>query len=217
MLGLALGTSDDAVDEDALLVELANEAVLDILLRTRVHVRHGDVILTNGYSEFDIDPTVILRVHSISRGAGAPNGPVTLYEEPLAELDESGFAFTGHNRLVLGAPGTGDTATMWFTPTPQAMSSDASDPSNEVHGNIPPQFHRGILNYMLWHSADQAGDSQAGRGERYRAIYEGQDGLAGPGTDLGRIKYATNARGGLVLIRRRREVLASDGDSRYWS
>jgi hypothetical protein len=210
VLGLALGTSDDAVDEDALLTELANEAVFDILLRTRVHVRHGDVLLTSGYSEFDIDAAQILRIHSIDRGEA------TLYEQALSELDTSGFAFPGHNRLLLGSPGVGETATIWFTPVPTPLSAPTDDPSDEAHGFIPSQFHRGILSYMLWHAADQAGDSQAARGERYRAIYEGQDGLAGPGTDLGRIKLATNARGGNVIIRRRREVLAGDRDASFW-
>jgi hypothetical protein len=45
IVGIGLGTDDDGVAEGALLEELANEAVVDILSRTRVHVREATIPL----------------------------------------------------------------------------------------------------------------------------------------------------------------------------
>ncbi len=209
MAGMTIGSSDDVIDETQLLEELANEAVLDILARTKVHVRRAEVVLTTGISEFDLDAS-ILRVWNIVRGTEE------LTEQPLHSLDSNGYAFAGYNRLVVGQAGTGETAILDYTPRPTAMTTDADDPSSQAFGNIPKEHHIAIVNYMLWHASDKAGDAQVQRGERYRAMYEGQDGMAGPGTNLGRIKAAINQRGGSVQVRRHREVLAGDRDPSFW-
>ena len=212
-LGASLGTSEDEIEDTQLLEELANEGVYDILVRTRVNIRSGQVTFQaedDGATEFDIG-IPILRMHGIKRN-GQP-----LFEQARDNLASNGFMFAGFSRVVLGAPvSMGDTLLFWYTPEPHPMTQDEHDPSQEQYGRIPPLFHRAILNYMLWNAADKLGDIQAGRGERYRAQYEGQDGAAGPGTDLGRIRFAVTARGGNVINRRAREVLASDVQNNYW-
>ncbi|HEY7421453.1 MAG TPA: hypothetical protein VH541_05540 [Gaiellaceae bacterium] len=210
-LGIALGTSDDAIDEDNLLSELANEAVVDLCSRTRVNVRDALIPLTQGTVEFDVDDSLILRMHRMQRGT------TWLQEQPLDMLDEYGYAWVGYNRFQLGLAGAaGEELHVWYTPTPDPLATDTDDPSLPNFGRIPVNHHRGILNYMCWHAADKAGDEQVGRGERYRVYYEGQDGLGGPGSDLGRLKSETNKRSGGVRVRRYRDSLASDQDSRYY-
>jgi len=210
LLGVALGTDDDAVDETAFLEELANEGVLDILARTRVHVRDGYVTLPAGSTEFDIDDTV-LRMVGLKL-----NGTLLSEGERDALLDDQ-YAYVGYSRIVLAnSTLTGDVLQFWYTPKPTPMASDGDDPSSQAFGRIPAMFHKAIVDYMCWWAADKLGDTQAGRGEKYRAIYEGQGGLGEAGSDLGRIRLAVNARGGNVLVRRRRESLVSDRDPAYW-
>jgi len=212
VLGISVGNSDDAIDETEFLEELANEAVLDILTRTRVHVRRGEAALAEGSSDFDVDDE-ILRIHGIHRGSEG----LLLYEQPREELRTDGYAFAGLSRLTLGQPaGIGETVTFWYTPKPTPMTNDAHDPADQTYGRIPDEYHKAIVDYMLWHAADMSGDQEAGRGEKYRVLYESQDGTAGLGSDLGRIKAAVNARGGVTRIARRRTLLMSDECASFW-
>jgi hypothetical protein len=212
LLGVALGTDDDAMDETEFLEELANEAVLDILTRTRVNMQET-ILSLNGQQEIDFS-TYMLRVADVKL-----NGAL-LTEGPRDNLLSDQFAFVGYNCMLLGIiPKTGDVLTFWSSPKPQLLNDDGDDPSSPLFGGIPVIFHKAIVDYMCWWAADKLGDQQAGRGERYRGTYEGQDGLGGPGSDIGRIRLGITARGGNTLVRRRREVLFSDasGDPQFWT
>lgn len=200
-----LGAGADPVhgtDEYALLLELANEAVRDILSRTRIHVRAVDLTLTADEEEYEIGTTV-LRINNVKRGN------VDLTEVDPGDIDDArigsyGFAVVGFNRIVLSyVPATGDTLTAWYTPLPTEMTDDLHDPSTVTYGNIPKQFHSVIVDYMCWKGADIFGDQGSGRGERYRILYEGQDGTGTPGSGLGRIKGQINLRVSSGASRRR--------------
>src|SRR5262245_47386411 len=161
--------------------------------------------------EFDVDDSQILRMQRMQRGEA------WLEEQPLDQMDAVGYAWVGYNRFQLGAPGAaGEQIHVWYTPQPALMANASDDPALPQFGRIPYNHHRAIVNYMCWHAADKAGDAQVGRGERYRAYYEGQDALAGAGSDLGRLKAETNRRSAGTRIRRAREALASDLDGRYY-
>jgi hypothetical protein len=211
LLGVALGTDDDAVDETEFLEELANEAVLDILARTRINMAERAVSLSAGDQQVELDDTTL-------RVANVKLNDLELTEGPRDDLLPDQFAFVGYNLMLLYAPPvSGDVLTFWTTTKPQPMRDDGDDPSESQFGGVPTFVHKAIVDYMCWWAADKLGDQQAGRGERYRVIYEGQDGLAGPGSDLGRIRLAVTARGGNTLVRRRRESLFSDRDAAYWT
>lgn len=215
IVGIGLGTDDDGVAEGALLEELANEAVVDILSRTRVHVREATIPLDADCSEFEIDDS-ILRIWGLKR-KGSDGSTGILSEGSRDTLEASEYAFPGLSRIELGQQAAaGDTIIAWYTPAPTPMTLDAHDPSAQTYGRVPPQFHRAILDYMCWHAADKAEDQGSARGERYRIRYEGQDGMGGPGTDLGRIKVAVNERGGSVRVVRNRRTLIGDQIPRYW-
>jgi len=212
LLGVALGTDDDAIDETEFLEELANEAVLDILTRTRVNMTE-QVISLDGSQTVDFS-TYMLRVADVKLN------DQLLVEGPRDNLLTDQFAFVGFNCMVLGVvPNAGDVLSFYSSPKPQLLNDDGDDPSLPAFGNIPAIFHKAIVDYMCWWAADKLGDQQAQRGERYRATYEGQDGLGGPGSDIGRIRLGITTRGGNVLVRRRREYLFSDatGDPQYWT
>jgi len=213
MLGIPVGTSDDEVDEAALLDELANEAVLDILSRTRIHVRRAQSTLNTGSTDFDISD--VLTIVGGIRSIGS-DGEKLMVEQKRDELSPGGYAFAGLSRVVLGAPSTGETLDYWYVPRPTPMTLDAHDPSDRTYGRIPTEHHRAILNYMCWHAADKAGDQGAGRGEKYRTAYEGKDGFAAIGSDLGRIKTQINFLGSKVRVGRQRETLVGDTDPSYW-
>jgi hypothetical protein len=209
LLGVALGTDDDAIDETEFLEELANEAVVDILVRARVNVVEQALSLNGQPLILLVEPT--LRVNNVK----VNDAPLT--EGPRDNLLPDQYAFIGYNRILLGAvPAVGDVLTFWGTPAPDPMRDDGDDPCEPQFGAIPTVFHKAIVDYMCWWAADKLGDMQAGRGERYRIIYEGQDGLAGPGSDIGRIRLAVTARGGNTFVRRRREHLVSDREPDYW-
>lgn len=211
VVGFGLGADDDGQDETEFLEELANEAIIDILSRTRVHIRRGKSILAVGDTEFDVDES-ILRIHGLRRAG------TLLVEQPREELTDNGYAFAGFSRLILGtAASANEEIVFLYTPLPDSMDSDSNDPSEQAYGRIPPQHHRAILDYMCWHASDKAGDQETNRGEKYRILYEGQDGLGSLGSDLGRLRIAINARGSVAQIKRHQPVLASERDSSYWS
>lgn len=212
MVGMALGTSDDTAADTALLEELANEAVRDILARTRVHVRRVLVPLDVGATEFEIDQA-LLDVWGIERGTEEPG---TLYKGNRDFLASDEYAVVGLNRIALGLAGSGENLSLWYTPRPTEMTDDAHDPSFEAYGLVPSEHHRAIVDYMCWHAADKMGDQGAGRGEKYRIMYEGQNGQGMLGSDLGRIKWATNTRAGASTVKSPRRVLRGDLTPSYW-
>lgn len=215
MLGIPVGTSDDEVDESALLDELANEAVLDILARTRIHVRRAQSTLSEGSTDFDL-ADLVLTIHGGIRSIGA-DGERLLVEQKRDDLLAGGYAFAGLTRIVLGTPSTGETLDYWYTPMPSPMAQDSDDPSVRQFGRIPSDHHRAIINYMCWHAADKAGDQGSARGDKYRSAYEGKDGAGSIGSDLGRIKMQINFLGSKVRVGRQRETLVGDVNPSYWT
>jgi hypothetical protein len=185
--------ADDAqhTDDRDLLRLLANEAVLDILSRTRVNVRAADLELADGEREYTIAGDV-LQIYGLDR-EGRRLGEIASAD--MTAVEEGTFSVIGFNRIRLGwTPSADNTLTAWYAPRPTAMTDDAHDPSAETYGGIPVQFHGAIVNYMAWKASDVSKDDGSQRGEKYRVFYEGPDGLGLMGTDIGRIRHATNRR-----------------------
>lgn len=213
-IGVAIGAEEPG--ETGLLEELANEAVKDILTRTRVHVRRALVPLGSGEDEFEVGSS-LLTIWGISRDDTNTNGDGGhLYKGARDFLDPDEYAIVGFNRIALGTASSGESLSVWYSPQPTAMSDDAHDPATETYGLIPAEYHRGIVSYMCWHAADMAGDQGSSRGEKYRLAYEGKDGIGALGSDLGRIKWSTNTRGGAIRVKRRRQRLRGDMSPSHW-
>jgi hypothetical protein len=193
-VSLTVGVAADDVqnvDDRDLLRLLANEAVVDILGRTRVNVRGVDLTLADGVREYEIAPDV-LQIYGLDRNDRR------LTEVASADISPAGegtYALIGYNQIRLGwSPSAGDVLTAWYTPKPTPMSNDSHDPAVLTYGGIPVQFHPALVNYMAWKAADASKDDGSQRGERYRISYEGADGLGLMGTDIGKIRAATNRR-----------------------
>lgn len=213
MMGMAR-SSTDSTEEVALLQDLANEAVLDVLTRTKINVRRVNLQLDADVDEYDLSQSV-LRLWSLEWPDGSP----------LTEVDEldmdayagsHAFQFVGYQKLKLGwMPSDGDSIDAWYTPRPTKMSADANDPSTSTYGLIPEEFHDALVNYMCWKAGEITRDQSSGMGEKWRRLYEGEDGMGSLGTDLGQIKAATNRRGatGAPEARLRRAGLRSAADS----
>jgi hypothetical protein len=214
----ASSSGADSAEEWALLQDLANEAIIDILGRTRINVRGLTINLLANEQEYDLGKTV-LRLFDMKHGSAE------LSEVSPGDIDEGGstsFAVLGFNRVMFGfVPSVGDTVKGWYTPMPTPMAGDNDDPSDDAYGDIPVVFHPAIVNYMCWKGADLIGDTGSGRGEKYRLLYEGQDGTAGIGSDLGKIKTAINMRlgsgAGRRRVRRLEDRTIGDADPSYWT
>ena len=218
IMGMAR-SSTDSTTEIADLQALANEAVVNILVRTRIHVRRTTLQLTAGVTDYDLSQSV-LRLWS-------------LFDENGVELSEveSGdvgfltgshvFQFVGYNMFVIAwEPETGDYLEGLYTPRPADMTQDSHDPALQTYGLIPEEFHDAIVNYMCWKAGEMTRDQMSGMGEKFRRQYEGEDGLGGMGTDLGRIKWAVNRRGATGSahgrLRRAGEYSAADLGASTW-
>jgi hypothetical protein len=221
-LGRRLGiTREEAQDPEEweMMGEVLNEAVIDILSRTRVHVRCLVLGLIDGETEYEMDDA-ILRLYNVRDDTGA--GDMTQYDPADLMRMEGTHAFSvlGHNRLKLGwTPGVGEVVRAWYTPRPSPMTTDLDDPAAAQFGNISPEFHPALINYGSWQLADSSGDQASGRGETYRVRYEGKGGLAEIGSDLGKIRFAINKRNSGASPRHRQPVegaLISDVHEDYW-
>lgn len=214
-LGLA-ATAQDSAEELQAIRDVVNEAVVDILSRTKVYVKTTTITLEPNVDEYDLaDP--ILKILELRSGTTA------LQEVSEGDIDQTGtftFATVGYNRLKFGWFPEAD-LTAWYTPRPTEMGDDAHDPATASYGLIPEEFHGAIVTYACWWLADMVGDVGSGRGEKYRVLYEGKLGLGELGSQLGRIKLASNRRAasGSSQHRRRRqgEWITSDVNPNYWT
>jgi hypothetical protein len=90
------------------------------------------------------------------------------------------------------APSEAGEVDCWAVMRPQKMDEDTDSPGDEQYGAIPDEFQDAIVTYALWKAADYTDDQRSGDGERYRTLYEGQDGRGGR---LAQIRIAVNKRG----------------------
>ena len=211
-------SSTDNTSEVAFLQDLANEAVLNLLLRTKIHVRRTTLDLTAGTTDYDLSQNV-LRLWSVNRD-GVELQEVT-EGDLLSQTGASVFQFVGNNMLVIGwEPSTGDELEALYTPRPTPMTLDAHDPAVVTYGLIPPEFHDALVNFMCWKAGEATRDQMSGMGEKFRRLYEGEDGMGGMGSDLGKVKFAVNRRGATGSqqgrLRRMGESSAADLGAGTW-
>jgi hypothetical protein len=189
---------DDTVagDEITLVHDMINEAVLDINRRTKSNVKILTFNLDAGASSFEI-PSGILAMMDLRKMGANDSVGVLMTQADAAEVqsDPSGLSYSivgFGNLLVSGGDEVDRSYKAWYVPRPTPMTQDSHDPSDEIYGGIPAEFHfTAILNYCLWMGADYGDDITSQSGERYRILYEGENGLGG---NLGDIKRTTNKR-----------------------
>lgn len=172
-----IGLDDTAAGaEEALIDRWANEAVRDVLRRTRVVI--SSTTLTPAQAQYADLPTTYLEVVGVVNADLVPLTRVdfaTMLGYYRANATLSGdtsryFALEGQ-RLYLYPQSTG-VLTVYYVPKPTEMSSGTHDPSNSTYGGIPVQHHKALEYYVLWQAADYADDPSSQMGELYRQEYE---------------------------------------------
>ena len=171
--------------------DLINEGVLDISRRTKLNMRCVHLHVPAGNSLFVMSDE-ILTIMDLRRTASGSNGVALTQkhaDEVLADPSGGSFSVVGYNTLLLsGGSAAARDFEAYFVPRPQKMSDDSHDPSNPTYGGIPEEFHyTALLNYILWNGADYGDDITSQSGERYRMLYEGEDGRGGNLRDIHRM------------------------------
>ena len=115
--------------------------------------------------------------------------------------DTAGFTLIRSDLLqVHPAPSETGTYQVWAVLRPSPMDSDSADLGAEAYGAIPDEFQDAVELYANWHASDYSHETNSQRGERYRVLYEGQDGRGGR---IFQIKQMVNKRGTAMPPRRK--------------
>jgi hypothetical protein len=201
-----LGLEDTAgFDEVTYVKGLVNRGVVDVLSRTRCTVRCVDMRVLAGVSEYTVG-NQILSLVDIEDGLGKVNRDSSY---------QPSFTMIRSDILRLQpTPSEDGEVQVWAVKRPQPMSADLDDPQMEQFGAIPDEFQDAILLRALWTAGDYADDSTSNQGERFRILYEGQDGKGGR---LGQIRQLVNKRGTARAPRRRVRGLAGVNSSDHWA
>ena len=176
----SLGLDDTASsDELTLMQRWANQAVVEVLLRTHIYIDIGNTTLTADESEYRLDSAIL----AIDDGYGttaAGIGPYDLVTTAEMIAIQSAapvgptrkvVAIEGDLLIVAPVPETSETLTFYYVPRPTAMSDDSHDPSNATYGGIPSEHHRALEYYMLWRGAEYD-DKQMTRAQEYLQQFE---------------------------------------------
>lgn len=197
---------DDTVDgeEVTLVHDLLNEAILDISRRAKLNMRCVNIHVPAGGSYFEMADAILTMqdLRLMPSGASPDSNGIVLTQrhadEVLSDMSGLSFSVVGYNTLLLAGSASADrNLKAWFIPRPSKMTDDAQTPADQMFGGIPEEFHyTAILNYMLWNGADYGDDITSQSGERYRMLYEGEDGRGGNLRDIHRMVNRRATPGG---------------------
>jgi hypothetical protein len=198
------GSSTTMLDEVPLVEQQLYQGTLDLLARTRCVVRCVELLVTADVSEYLVG-SLILALVDIEDGL------------PKVTRDSTynpSFTLIRSDVLRLQPPPSEDgEVQVWAVKKPARMVNDADSLGDEQFGAIPEEFQDAIVTYALWKMSDYSDDQSGGNGERYRMLYEGQDGRGGR---LAQIRSAVNKRG-TARAPRRRVVLPGVRDADHWA
>ena len=195
------------LDEGQLVDDLIYQGTLDLLSRTRCVVRCIELNVTANEDTYTLD-------HSILSLVDLENGARRKARRNESSLTMPAFTLIRADILqIKPPPGADGTIQVWAVLRPTKMAADADSPSEEQFGAIPEEWHDAIVTYALWKAGDYSDDASSTVGERYRILYEGQDGRGGR---LGQIRAETNKRGTAKAPSRSVVGLASTFSRRHW-
>jgi hypothetical protein len=219
---LGLHTTDD----QARIWRELNRGVRDVLLRTRCYVTTTTLSLTEGTGDYTLSANTLAINYAYVTGEERllePVNPEEIIERRLrtTSTDTSTlYAMQGANLLmVYPTPSSSGTLTFYYVPQPTAMSISSHDPSEATYGGIPDEYADAIEMYACWRLGSMRDDQTSGQGERYRILYEGQDGRGGRIAQIKReIHRKQGVRSSVAKVGRRRFMLSSDpsADQGYW-
>jgi hypothetical protein len=190
-------------DETVLADDLIYQGTIDLLARTRCTVRCVHLQVRKDESTYVLDKSIlalvdvedghILRLRRDEPGGVRQVGIVVTPEGYTNGAGTRGFTLIRSDLLrVTPTPTADGEVDVWAVLRPSRMDEDSDSPTQDAYGGIPEEYHDAILLYALWHAASYADDESGSQGERYRQLYEGQDGRGGR---ISLIKSLINRRG----------------------
>lgn len=170
-------------DDLAFLQDLANAAVVEVLLQTHCYLDIGEMTLISGTAEYRLDSNIL----AIDDGRGSTPAGVGNYVviplEEMIRLQSSGYvsqtwrkmiSFDGDLMIVSPTPSTSEVLRFYYVPRPTAMSNDTDDPSTASLGGIQSQYHRALEYYMLWQVAEDEEKRTPLSPNDYFQIFQGE-------------------------------------------
>src|SRR5262245_18411344 len=160
-----------AYNEADLIDDLPYQGTLDMLSRTKCIVRCVNLNVTAGVNTYTLDQS-LLALKDIEDES-----------RPRARRDDSyspSFTLIGADVLRLTpTPSEYGSVQTWAVLKPSKMTDDTDSLLEEQFGAIPEEWHDAVVLYALWKAGDYSDDGSAQMGERYRMLYEGQNGMGG--------------------------------------
>lgn len=183
-VGRKMGLSTvNGTDDLAFMQDMANDAVIETLLRTHIHIDIGEMDLTSGQAEYRLDDSIL----AVNDGRGSTPAGIGNYEvislEEMIRRQSVGYvtptwrkviAFDGDLLIVNPTPSDSEVLRFYYVPRPTPMTADANDPSDTTYGGIPTQHHRALEYYMLWQAAEHQQIAYQGGAPEYFVLYENE-------------------------------------------
>lgn len=204
VIGLDTGVGTTELD---LMDDWVNEAVIDLLTRTRCTVNFTTMATTADQWQYHLDDDIIA-IKEMWRETSGTTSPVMTQVSPADILEyrrasavpassyATYWAVEGANLLLLyPTPSEAYNLSLHYVPRPTALSDVSDDPSDSTFGRIPTEYHPALESYALMKAADYADDASSQQGDRYRRDYE---------QHIARIKREMNTKTGVRLARARR-------------
>lgn len=199
-----LGLQDiEPLDETVLAQQLIYDGTIDMLSRTRCVARCVQLHVFAGQQDYILDKLILALVdvedgarHRLRRDQDdlvSPDAQIVTVPGGVSFYRGYGFTLVRSDVLrIVPEPSEDGTVQVWavIRPVPMVLPTDSLD--LEPYGGIPVEYHDAVVTYAMWKASDYADDAGSAQGERYRQLYEGQDGRGGR---IAQIKSLVNKRG----------------------
>jgi hypothetical protein len=193
-----LGLDNTVAGDQGLIDSWVNEAVSEVLTRSRVNVAVGTMALTSGSSDYTL-PTQILALDEMYvTSAGSSTDTYQMYRKNPLEILQMRiggaggtppvrfYAISGTSLLmVYPTPAAADVLTLYYVPRPATLTTGTDTPSD-----IPVEWHKVVEYYGCWQAAQFTDSATTQEGNLYRQLYE---------DELRLMKRAAIHRGGRKL------------------
>lgn len=215
------GMSPSAASDTSLIDAWVNEAVIQFLKDTKLNVLKASLSVTAGSGDYTLDTDILALKDVWYEPANGNGSPVLEAVDSLeiirmrqyegsAESSVMYYAIEGAHLLMLypSPQSSSDLLHLLYVPRPTSTLSATSDsPADTARGNIPPEYHPILEEYVLW---------KAARAEEHRPSEHGQTFLAGYERGVSRTRADLNKKAGVfmprkVLSRGRRRISVTPG------
>src|SRR5579863_1663825 len=195
-----LGLNNTVAGDQPLIDSWINEAISEVLTRSRVNVVPGTMTLTGGSYDYTL-PTQILALDEIYLTDASTLVWYRLERRSPAEIitfrvgtqfqgspPVRWFALNGTSTLmVYPTPTAADTLTFYYIPRPAQLVN-----ATDYNSDIPSEWQKTIEYYACWQAGQYMNDAASQEGNLFRGLYE---------DELAKLKKAAIHRGGRKLSR----------------